>query len=83
MKKKIMASLLSLSFCALMSVTACTKTTADNTNLLLMLGLKTIYTAGNYNDGSKNIPCYWTGTTRTNLADDGTHTATVNSIFVE
>jgi hypothetical protein len=43
----------------------------------------TIYTVGvYYNAGLKRIPCYWTGTTRTNLAGDGTHEALAGSIFV-
>ena len=37
--------------------------------------------AGYYNDGMKDIPCYWTGTTRTDLAGDGTHDAQVYSAF--
>ena len=42
-----------------------------------------VYTAGQYFDGSKFIPCYWTGTTRTNLAGDGTHDAGANAVFVD
>jgi hypothetical protein len=30
----------------------------------------------------KFIPCYWTGTTKTDLAGDGTHDASVSSIYV-
>jgi hypothetical protein len=35
----------------------------------------TVTFAGAVNDGSKNIPCTWTGTTLTQLAGDGTHDA--------
>jgi hypothetical protein len=41
----------------------------------------TVYTSGFYSDGTKDIPCYWTGTTRTDLAGDGTHDAQVYSAF--
>jgi hypothetical protein len=43
----------------------------------------TVYTAGYYSDGVKNIPCYWRGTTRTALAGDGTHNAYAYGIVVD
>ena len=38
--------------------------------------------AGYYNDGTKDIPCYWTRTLRTDLSGDGTHDAYASSIDV-
>lgn len=43
----------------------------------------TIFTVGNYWDGSKAVACFWTGTTRTDLAGDGTHYAFAYGIFVD
>jgi hypothetical protein len=38
-----------------------------------------LYVTGNYHDGTKQVPCYWTLTgttiTRTDLAGDGVHDA--------
>jgi hypothetical protein len=34
-------------------------------------------------DGEKYIPCYWTGTDRTDLAGDGVHHAYAFSIVPE
>jgi hypothetical protein len=45
--------------------------------------LLTVYTAGHYRDDWKLIPCYWRGTTRTDLAGDGTHNAYAYGIFVD
>ncbi len=42
----------------------------------------TVYTAGYYNNGSTNVPCYWTGGVRTDFGD-GAHSAVVNSMFVQ
>ena len=42
-----------------------------------------VHTAGQYYDGSKFIPCYWTGTTRTDLTGDGTRDAGAYGIFVD
>jgi hypothetical protein len=43
----------------------------------------TVYTAGYYSDGSKEIPCYWKGTTLHALAGDGKNNARAMSIFVK
>jgi hypothetical protein len=42
-----------------------------------------IYTAGYYENGTIYVPCYWTGTTRTDLPGDGTHSARAISISVQ
>ena len=42
----------------------------------------TVYTAGYYSDGTKDVPRYWTGTTHTDLPGDGTHWAHASSITV-
>jgi len=37
---------------------------------------------GSYNDGSKDIPCYWKGTTRVDLPGNGTNDAYATGIAV-
>ncbi|MBN2351396.1 MAG: hypothetical protein JXD23_02430 [Spirochaetales bacterium] len=40
----------------------------------------TVYTAGFYDNGSQEAPCYWTGKTRTDLPGFGTNDAHAYSI---
>jgi hypothetical protein len=42
----------------------------------------TVYTAGYYDNGTMHVPCYWTGTARTDLGD-GTHEAVAKTIFIK
>ena len=41
-----------------------------------------LYVGGGYGDGTKWVPAYWAGTTRTDLPGDGIHDGWVISIFV-
>ena len=41
----------------------------------------TVYTVGGTTDGTKNIACYWTGTARTDLPDNGSTDAYINAVF--
>lgn len=59
--------------------------------LLLAIGCDTagldenqpvVYSAGAYDDGSKYVPCFWTGTVRTDLAGNGTNNAYAQSIAI-
>jgi hypothetical protein len=42
----------------------------------------TVYTAGSYLDGARRVPCYWIGTSRTELPGDGTNDANATGIAV-
>ncbi len=40
-----------------------------------------VYTCGNYDNGTKSIPCYWTGTVKTDL-DGGVNAGSASSIYI-
>jgi hypothetical protein len=41
-----------------------------------------IYLAGYYDNGPRDVPCYWTGKLRMDLPGDGINNAYARSIFV-
>ena len=73
MKKLLIGLSISLTLIGLSRCSASPESTEDS---------RIVYTAGSYNNGLRQIPCYWAGTVRTDLAGDGTHSATAMCVYV-
>jgi hypothetical protein len=57
------------------TVSVGSKSATSSTDFIVNASLPALPIAGYYNDGLKDIPCYWNGTTRIDLAGDGVNDA--------